>query len=333
MKRFLSFLILMFLLTACDDGELTQVEFEFNDTPAQACPNPDPNNFFIFKTQDKRALIIQLPETSFVNELTADELDPPLTLEIDNATVRLIYREYSTEIDEQAFCSIVPPANLVVVTERAALEGKMTITTTAIKTEPDANGVTQITHFLHTLVFNDLVFELDDENKQINEAFTQITYRTPATGFTNFSSLSGVQSCPNNPTPNYLFKFLDKQALVLDLSDEDAAALFTGEPGPKIRYFSDDTKLQHLFYDKLSSAFLNVAYFCNPPQPTNPQVVDTFTSVNGVLDQSGIIEVTSLESDNGFKHTIVLKNVRLAKGTLTRQLGNEYIFGEFETTN
>lgn len=329
MKQFLSFLLLMFLLSSCDDGELTQVSFDFDETPAIQC-GTDTDDFFIFKTQDKRALIIQIPEINFPNRLTADEDTPPETLFINGSTIRLIYREYSGTVSANAICSTVPPATPIVVQEREATEGQITITTTAIKTEPDANGVTQITHFLHTLTFNDLVFELDDENKQINEAFTQITYRTPATAFTNFSNLTGVRSCDNKP--NYLFKFLDKQALVLDLSDEDVAALFTNEPGPKIRYFSDDTKLQHLFYDT-TLAFLNVDYFCADSQPTNPQVIDTFTSVNGVDGESGIIEVTTLTSDNGFKHTIVLKNVRLAKGTLTRQLGNEYIFGEFETLN
>lgn len=335
MKQFLSFLLLTFLLSACDDGELTQVSFEFDDSPAEACNSNSAtvegeDNFFIYKTQDKRALIIQIPEENFPNVVTADQNPQLPVLVINGSSNRVIYREYSGTVSESTICSAVPPATPIVVLERKATSGTITVTTTAIKTEPDSNGATQITHFLHTLTFNDLVFELGDENKQINEAFTQITYRTLATGFTNFSTLTNVRSCENDPT--YLFKYENKQALILDLSDEDAAALFSDEPGPKKRYFSDDTKLQHLFYDT-SFAFLNDDYFCIPPQPTNPEVIDTFTSVNGVVDESGIIEVTTLASDNGFKHTIILKNVRLAKGTLTRQLGNEFIFGEFETPN
>lgn len=328
MKRFWPFLLLVFVLSSCDDGDLAQVSFDFDDTTAKQC-GTGTSDFFIYKTQDKRVLIIQIPEENFPNLLSADEDTPPETLEINGSSIRLIYREYSGTVSVNTICSTVPPATPIVVEEREATEGEITVTTTAIKTEPDANGVTQITHFLHTLVFNDLVFEIGDA-KQINEAFTQITYQTEATDFTNFSNVTGVQSCENDDT--FLFKISADQALVLDLSDADAAALFTGEPGPKKRYFSDDTKLQQLFYDT-SLAFLNVDYFCADQQPTNPEVIDTFTSVNGVVDQSGLIEVTSLESDNGFKHTIVLKNVRLAKGTLTRQLGNEYIFGEFETTN
>ena len=329
MKPILSFLLLIFVLSSCDDGELTQVAFDFDETAAEQC-GTGTDDFFIYKIQDKRALIIQIPEANFPNVVTADQNPQLPVLVINGSSNRVIYREYSGTVSEGTICSAVPPATPIVVQERRATSGTITVTTTAIKTEPDANGVTQITHFLHTLTFNDLVFELGDENKQINEVFTQITYRTPATGFTNFSSLTNVRSCENDPT--YLFKFDNDQALVLDLSDEDAAVLFTNEPGPKIAYFSDDTKLQHLFYD-ISIAFLNIDYFCNPTQPANPQVVDTFTSANGVDGQSGIIVVTTLPSDNGSKHTIVLKNVRLEKGSLSRQLGNEFIFGEFETPN
>ncbi|WP_396177237.1 hypothetical protein [Flavobacterium sp.] len=332
MKRFFALLLITLVLSGCDDGDLTQVSFDFDDTLAQSCPNADPNNFFIFKTQDKRALIIQLSESNFVNELTADDPNPPLPLEINGSTVRLIYREYSDEIDESAFCSVVPPANLMVLTEREATEGKISITTTAIRTLPDANGATQITHFLHTLVFSDLKFSLGDENNQINEAFTQIAYQTPATPFTNFAGLPNVNSCEGEGNNTFLFKYQNAQALVLDLSDADAAFLFSGAPEVKRREFSSTTILSHLFFDT-TFATLNNDYFCANTPPAAPPILETFVAENGVPEVSGIIEVTSLESDNGFKHTIVLKNVRLAKGTLKRDLGNAFIFGEFETTN
>lgn len=329
MKRFFALLLLTVLFSSCDDGDLTQVTFEFDDTSATAC-GTGTGDFFIFKTQDKRALIIQLPESSFQNRLSADLTTQPAPLVINGSSVRLIYREYSGDVTEGTICSVVPAADPVVIDEREATEGKITITTTALKSVADANGVTRITGYLHTLVFTDLKFDLGDGNNQINESFTQITYETVATPFTNFSGLSGVFKCGNDA--GFLFKFADKQALVLDLSDADAAFLFSNEAGTKTLLFSDDSTLSHLFYDT-TLAFLSEGYFCSNPTPGTPPVIDAFTAVNGVTNVSGIIEVTSLASDNGFKHTIVLKNVRLAKGSLNRELGNEYLFGEIETTN
>jgi hypothetical protein len=125
---------------------------------------------------------------------------------------------------------------------------------------------------------------------------------------------------------------LNDQALILDLSDADATFLFSNEAGLKKRLFSSETILTHAFFNT-STSFLNDAYFCTTPTPVTPPSIETFTAENGVAEVSGMIEVTSLPSDNGFKHTIILKKVKLAKGTLKRELGNEFIFGEFETSN
>lgn len=329
MKHFFALILVAVLFASCDDGDLTQVSFEFDDKAAGKCGSGSPD-FFIYKIQDQRALIIQLPESSFKNEISADKITPTLPLAINGSSIRLIYREYSGEITSNTMCSTIPVSDPVVVNEREATEGTITITTTALKSEPDANGATKITGYLHTLVFKDLVFDLGGGNTQINEAFTQVTYETAATTFTSFAGISPVFSCENDIT--YLFKYLDKQAIVLDLSDADAAFLFSGEPGPKTRLISSDNKLTRLFFDTTMSTLDN-AYFCTTPLPETPPVIDTFTAENGIADQSGIIEVTSLPSDTGFKHTIILKKVRLVKGTLKVEMGNEYIFGVFNTVN
>lgn len=329
MKRFFALLLLTLALSSCDDGDLTQVSFEFNDAPATAC-NTNTDNFFIFKTQDKRTLIVQLPESNFPNRISADEPNQFVPLTINKGSIRLIYREYSGEVSQSTICSVVPAASPVVVDEREASEGKITITTTAIKSVPNSNGATQITSYLHTLVFTDLKFDLGDGASQINEAFTQITYQTDATDFINFAALPLVNRCSNANT--VLFKFQNTQSLVLNLSVADAAALFTSEAGPKTILLSNDSTLKHRFYITTLTS-LTFPYFCADPIPATPPVAETFTAVNGVLNQSGIIKVTTLPSDLGSKHTIVLENVQLANGTLNVQMGNTFIFGEIETTN
>jgi hypothetical protein len=329
MKRFFALLLLTLVFSSCDDGDLTEVTFEFDDTVAKEC-GTGTADFFIYKTQDRRALIIQLPESNFKNRLSADEPSQPLPLAINGSNIRLIYREYSGPVSQSTICSVVPAANPVVTDEREASEGKFTITTTALKSEPDANGATKITAFLHTLVFTDLKFDLGDGASQINEAFAQITYQTAATSFTNFAALPLINRCDNDNT--VLFKFQNTQALVLDLSVADAAVLFTSEAGPKRIVVSNDSTLKHLFYTTTTTS-LTPQYFCTTPLPGTPPVAETYIAVNGVLNQSGIIEVTTLPSVNGFTHTIVFRNVQLAKGTLNVQMGNAFVFGEIETPN
>lgn len=329
MKNFFALLLITVLFSSCDDGDLTQVSFDFDASVADKCGSGTPD-FFIYKIQDQRALIIQLPENSFENEISADKTTPPLTLTINNTTNRLIYREYSGTVTSNTMCSTVPVSNPIVTAERAATSGTITITTTALKSEPDANGATKIEGYLHTLTFKDLVFDLEGEGTQINEAFTQVTYRTDAVDFTPFSGLTGLRLCENDNS--FLFKFLNTQALVLDLSDADADFLFSGAAGPKVRLISADNKLTRVFFDTTTTS-LTDAYFCTIPTPATPVITGTFTAENGVADQSGIIEVTTLASDNGFKHTIILKNMRLAKGSLKVDMGAAYIFGEIETVN
>lgn len=329
MKRFFAFLLLTVVLSSCDDGDLTEVSFEFDDTAALAC-NTTTSDFFIYKTQDKRALIIQLPESNFLNLVTADFPPQLATLPIDGSTVRLIYREYDDDVTSATLCSSVPASSPLVVKEQEALEGNITITTTAIKSLADSNGVTKITAYLHTLVFTDLKFDLGNGTSQINETFTQITYQTTATAFSNFAGLTNLSYCETDGP--LLFKFDPKQALVLDINDTDAAYLFSSEPGPKSRLISDDIKLTHLFFNTATNS-LSTAYFCDLPTPPTPVIIDTFTAENGITDTSGIIEVTTLDSDNGLKHTIVLKKIRLVKKSLKVQMADTFIFGEIETTN
>lgn len=336
MKRFLAFIFLAAAFSSCDDGNLTQVSFDFDDSKAEACSVGTPN-FFIYKIQDNRALIVQLPESSFPNRISADLTTQPQPLTINGSSVRLVYREYSGKVTPTTMCSIVPVSSPTVIEEREATAGQITITTTAIKSEPDANGATKIIRYSHALVFTNLVFELGGENSQINEAFTQVIYETNAVPFSNFAGLTGLFSCPDDNS--FLFKYkadpaplLTSQALVLDLSDADAAFLFSSEAGPKTRLISSNSRLTHLFFDT-KTTFLTNDYFCTIPTPGTPPITEAYKAENGVENQSGIIEVTTLASDNGYKHTIVLKKIRLSKGSLKVQMGDEFIYGEFETTN
>ncbi|MDI1306166.1 MAG: hypothetical protein PSX42_15170, partial [bacterium] len=60
---------------------------------------------------------------------------------------------------------------------------------------------------------------------------------------------------------------------------------------------------------------------------------EEWIAVAGVSNVSGIVEVTTTSFANGFKHTIVLKNVTMKKGNNDFKLGDNYIYGELLTAN
>lgn len=320
MKRFFSFLVLAILFAGCDDGDLQEVSFEFDTTAAKAC-NKDESDFYLYKTTDKRALIIQIPEDSLINEVTLDE---PRTIEI-SSTNQLIYRVYSGEVSDNTICSDFPAASPVVVEERIADGGTILITTTAIKNDIQTDGSTEITGYLHTINFIDVTFDIGD-GVQRNESIAAVTYRTDPIDFEDFNELTGVESCSNTS----LYKFSESQGLTLKLSEASAATLFSNVEGIKTQLFNTENILTHLFFDTEINP-LTGAYFCATETPELPEVVDTWTAANGVEGVSGIIEVETVAIDATFKHTIILRDVKMIKGTLNFLLPSEYVFGEYIT--
>ena len=328
MKRFFMLLVLALGFAGCDDGDLEQVSFEFDDTDARAC-NTGENDFFIFKTTDKRALMVVLDESLFPNEVSADNTTTPIT--INNTSVKLIYRVYASAITDATVCSDIPASDPVVTEEYVAVAGQILINTTAIKTEVAEDGSTKITYYLHTLSFNDVTFDLGEGNQR-NESLPQITYQTTAPTFQLFSANIEISNCEGDNS--FLFKSNNEQSLILNLSDATAAALFSAEAGPKTQLFDAENTLTYRFYDTTPTFnIVTEGYLCTSPTPEFPVVNNTWTAAPGVANVSGIIEVTTLPADDGFTHTITLRNVRMTKESLSFQLPTDYFFGEFETPN
>lgn len=334
MKRIFSFLVLAVLCTSCDDGDLQEVSFEFNDSSAIACNiSGEDEDFFIYKTTDQRALILQLSEKNFSNTITADTLSGvPIGFDLGLRN-KLIYRVYSDNVSADNICSAIPPSLPIVTEERIASDGKVSITTTALKTFNETDGSSKIAQYRHTISFSDITFNVAD-GSQRNESLPTIIYDRSARSFAAFDGPTELNSCSDNP--KLLYRNNNDQSLLLRLNDETVATLFSHTEGVKKAYFTNaqgtENSLTHLFYGSTATNPLNEAYFCNPVTPNYPTVQESWKAANGVVDESGIIEVLTEEINNGFKHTITLRNVTMEKGTQDFTLKSTFVLGIFTET-
>lgn len=332
MKRFFSFLVLAVFFTGCDDGDMEEVSFEFNETAALPCGSTT-NTFFIYKTTDQRALILKLAENNFVNTVTSDTLQAGvIELDISSTANQLIYRVYNDVLANTTICSLtgVPAAYPVVTEQRNAHGGKMYVKTTALKSEEATNGSTSITEYLHTITFKDISF-ITADGTQRNESLPAITYKTQAPKFL-FDNLSDIKTCTGNGH-KLLFRYLNDQAMSLRLDEEDAAFLFSNTLGVKERYLNTENTLTYRFFSRANINPLTDGYFCSAEQPDLPAVKHTWTGNNSTNENTGKIEVlTEQVDDNAYKHTITLKNVTMARSSQNFRLKRDFIFGEVKTT-
>lgn len=172
MKRFLSLLVCTFIFNSCDDGDINFKSFNF-DTAAPVTDCPDNNGLF-FKINGNEALILQIPLSSFPNEVTPAGEN---TVLIDSQN-KVIYRLFSGTVTNNYFCSSVPPVTPTVSDEWTAsngvadVSGMIEITTTEI-----INTDNVLTGYNHFIVFKNVTF-LNSENSFVYESYIFGNYVT-----------------------------------------------------------------------------------------------------------------------------------------------------------
>lgn len=160
MKRFISILLITIFLNSCDDGNLTIEKFNFDTTASiQSCESKS----LYYKLSNKEALLLQIPASSFVNEVTP--VGEPRQI-IINSTNKLVYRLYNENASSDVFCATIPPASPKIVEEWTAIDGVanvsgiIEITTTAIKDDTTL----AITGYNHSVVFKNITFKNNSQS-------------------------------------------------------------------------------------------------------------------------------------------------------------------------
>ncbi|WP_396168228.1 hypothetical protein [Flavobacterium sp.] len=321
MKRVFSLLLFVLLLNGCDDGDLTLETIDFEDAQTQSCSTND----IIYKLKEKEALLLEIPNSVFVNEPT----DPsaPIVIDIDNSTYRVVYRFYDGTVAADNICNTIPPAKPYITDQWTATSGKIEISTTTNTSAGSIPGSTVITGYNHRIVFKNITFAKTN-GTQVYETFVFGDYVTPSTPLP-FGFDKTVEQCSS--APKQVYNYTSSEAITMDNLD---AGLISNVETP---INSPRTALIGAVKNKLTyrlyvNGILTPSYFCNLIPPPLPSVGEEWIGVNGVPNVSGIIEVSTIKSGTtAFKHTIVIKNATLKKGNSTFKLGDMYTYGELIT--
>jgi hypothetical protein len=314
MKQFLVILVLFFSINACDDGDLEVKNIDFEDVVATKCSG---DKDVIYKIKDTEMLLIEIPATTFLNDETPE--GEPIEVNI-SSTIKVKYRQYNGAVSVDNICPAIPDATPSLLEEWNALAGTIEITSTAIKTTDATTGATKITGYKHYIVFKNITFEKPG-GTQVYSSFVFGNYNTTATALSfGFDEEVTKSSCDNR-----LFNFNGSEVLTLDT--DEYATLFVNEvtTQPRTALISSSDKLSYRLYNSV----VNDAFFCTTPGTTVPS--QEWIAEDGVLNVSGIIEVTTTQLVSTFQHTIRLKKVTMKKGNSDFYLGDDYLFGTLLT--
>lgn len=317
MKRILSILSILLLITSCDDGNLTVDVIDFSEVAAQKCSAKD----VIYKIKDSEMLVLEIPATTFTENETLE--GAPIELAI-NTTNKVTYRKYNGTVSASNICPTLPDGTPNVIEQWSASAGTIQITATAIKTTNTTTNATKITGYKYYIVFKNITFE-KPSGPQVYETFVFGNYTTTISPLAfGFDQLVDKSTCTND---NRIFNFSASEAFILDIADFSTLFDNAVTTTPRTALISSTNKLSYRLY---SNTITN-AYFCAVIPPTTPTLSQEWDAVAGIEATSGIIEVSTTTLGAGFQHIIHFKNVTLMKGNSTFTLGDDYIFGSFVT--
>ncbi|AWI26571.1 hypothetical protein [Flavobacterium pallidum] len=323
MKKFLVLLCCSILLNSCNDGDIKVESFDFESAQTRTC-GEDTNDFFLYKYNGNEALIIQVPQTRFINKETP--ADTPIQIPI-TGTVQVIYRVYDGPITASTLCSNIPPSTPKVIDEWNAEGGTIEITTRAVNTEVAATGESLITSFSHNIIFKNITFNRGNDEHQTTEQINFGTYTTLNRNKpVDFTNIENVQTCTTN---NLLYKLSGNQILALNLDQATLDTLFANEAttigNPRQFYINGEGQLLFVVYSNVITQDI----LCSGNVGA---ISEIWNAQNGVDGISGLVEVETTTSGSNFIHTIHFRNVKF-KNTdgLEFTFGTNYLFGEYVT--
>jgi hypothetical protein len=139
MQKLLYLLVLCLLVTACDDGDILEVELVF-DKELRSC-DLDPRSYFIYdiKTNPSESLSLIFPK----NPTTALIFNPEgnnviSTFQINGSSSKFNYRTYNGD-PKNVICNLLPDASTNIINDYAATSGTVTTITTFV--DDDGDGI------------------------------------------------------------------------------------------------------------------------------------------------------------------------------------------------
>lgn len=139
MQKIIYFLSLSLLLAACDDGDIINVELDFDKKLAMC--GLDESVYFLYdtKTDPSESLSLIFPNNSTTRLIFNPETNNyASTFEINGSSTKFNYRTYDGD-PKNLICNLLPDANTNILMDYAATSGVVTTLTTFI--DDDADGI------------------------------------------------------------------------------------------------------------------------------------------------------------------------------------------------
>jgi hypothetical protein len=268
-----------------------------------------------------------MPINTLKNEPTGNGVSPT-PIFIDDSSYRLAYRSYNGTVESTNICSLIPPTTPSVIQQWNAEEGQIEITTTATYVPNNTgDGSTRIDGYNHYITIKNVTYPAPGSTVKVTVPEVIIGNFKTAIKAEDKLDLVFDESANQCSTSGQVYNFNSSTSLTID--DIDPALLLnasTPANDPR-RGLLSATKNKLLL--RVYNGLLTEGYFCTSPVPTTPTLKETWVGQPGEDKISGIIEVTSTTYvGSTFKHTIVLKNVKLQKGNNVFNLGNTFLLGE-----
>lgn len=314
MKTIWTLLISVFLLTACDDGDIIVEKFKFETASIQKCTSSNT----LYKVNDNETLIFSTSEINFPNE------EKTATIAI-NSSNSVTYKRFSESVQASSICDT--PTQTLLETW-SAIGGNIEIKSTAIY---DAVIPTKIIAYNHAITFKNIVFQAPDKQVVYTEYFYG-NYRTNVIDLAfDFTTPTDVIDCSSK---NLLYKYNLGKTLLLDV---DEATLFQNSvtvPGTPRTALIDGTTNKVIYREY--NGGINNTFFCSSITPSTPTLSSEWLAENGVAVTSGIIKVVTETTANPsiFKHTIYLYKTTFKNGikTYSPNPTGDYEFGVHYTS-
>jgi len=317
MKRILSILLLLLLITSCDDGDLTVDVIDFSEGPIQKCDFKD----IFYKVKGAEMMFIEFPSTFFTNDQTAGT---PTIIPL-SSTIKVTYRRYASETSDLNICPQAPDATPNLLEQWQATEGTIELTSTAVKNTNAITGFTTITGYVYNINLKNIVF-IKPDGPQI-QSFQFGNFSSPISPLAfNFDAAADKSTC--SASDNRIFNFSGSEAFIFDSSNFSTLFENAVTATPRTALISSANKLIYILFNNT----VTNTYFCGATVPNTPIPSQEWNAIDGVEATSGIIEVETTTLGASFLHTIHLKRVTLKKGNTDFSLGDDYIFGSFVTT-
>lgn len=170
MKRVLFFLLL-FLLSACNDGDLDISSFEFEER-VNICGT---NSYTLYKLspdQQREALIVTLSDQQIRKD---EDIVPPVNVGL-NSPYTVTYRLFDEKLTNDYFCAAVPPVTPKVIKDWRGVSGTIAVENQPVYDEAGAN----IIGWRHYIVLIDVVLQVDDQELKLDETYVFGTLETGA---------------------------------------------------------------------------------------------------------------------------------------------------------